>query len=71
VKSPEYQDGTLICPYCHMPLIGYEETYLTIKCSICKNAVGKVSIEILKKMFDDIPASLLKEWKTEMKNMTK
>lgn len=69
VKAPKYKNGTLICPYCHFPLVGVEETHLKIKCFICNKVVGKIPIEIMKRIFDDTPVSLLKEWLIEMKSV--
>jgi len=69
IKPPKYKDGTLICPHCNLPLVGVEETYFKIRCFICNGIVDKIPIKIMKKMFDDTPASLLKEWLIEMKSV--
>jgi len=52
-----------------MPLVCYEETYFTVKCTICNNVIGKVSARTLNRMFDDAPDPLLREWKIEMENI--
>lgn len=66
VKAPKYENGTLICPNCGLPLVGVEVTYFRIECFVCKQPVGKIPINIMKKLFDDTPAPLLKEWLIEM-----
>ena len=66
LKSPIYRDGMLFCPYCRMPLLTVEETHLKLKCAVCQKPLGKFPISTLKKMFDDFPKDLAKEWKLEM-----
>jgi hypothetical protein len=46
-----------------MPLLTVEETHLKLKCAVCQKPLGKLPISTLKKMFDDFPKDLAKEWK--------
>jgi len=39
---------------------------LKLKCAVCQKPLGKLPISTLKKMFDDFPKDLAKEWKLEM-----
>lgn len=65
LKPPIYRDGMLFCPYCHSPLLTIEETHLRFKCAVCQKPLGKLTISTLKKMFDDFPKELAKEWLLE------
>ncbi|MEM1564132.1 MAG: hypothetical protein QW161_05625 [Candidatus Bathyarchaeia archaeon] len=67
LKSPIYMDGILFCPYCHLPLLTIEETHFRFKCAVCQKPLGKLTVATLKRMFDDFPKEMAKEWILEMK----
>lgn len=66
LKPPIYKNGILFCPYCRLPLLAIEETHFKFKCAVCQKPLGKLTIATLKKMFDDFPRDLAKEWMLEM-----
>ncbi|MBX5321765.1 MAG: hypothetical protein QHH12_02780 [Candidatus Bathyarchaeota archaeon] len=66
LKPPIYKNGILFCPYCRSPLLTIEETHFKFKCAVCQKPLGKLTITTLKKMFDDFPKELAKEWMLEM-----
>ncbi len=66
LKSPIYKNGILFCPYCRSPLLTIEETHFKFKCAVCQKPLGKLTIATLKKMFNDFPKELAKEWMLEM-----
>ncbi|MGQ9624664.1 MAG: hypothetical protein ACUVT9_04760, partial [Candidatus Bathycorpusculaceae bacterium] len=37
------------------------------KCAVCQKTLGRLTIATLKKMFDDFPKELAKEWLLEIK----
>jgi hypothetical protein len=49
-----------------MPLLTVEETHLKLKCAVCQKLLGKFPTSTPKKMFDDFPKDLAKEWSLEM-----
>lgn len=65
LKSPIYSEGMLFCPYCRSPLLSIEEAHFKFKCAVCQKPLGKLAISTLKKMFDDFPKELAKEWLLE------
>lgn len=71
LKSPIYKNGMLFCPYCRSPLLTIEETHLRLKCAVCQKLLGKLSMATLKKMFDDFPKELAREWILEMEEQKK
>jgi transposase-like protein len=71
LKSPIYKDGMLFCPYCNSPLLTIEETHLRFKCAVCQKPLGKLTMAVLKRMFDDFPKELAKEWLLEMREQRK
>jgi len=71
LKPPIYRDGMLFCPYCQSPLLTIEETHLRFKCVVCQKPLGKLTISTLKKMFDDFPKELAKEWLLEARERRK
>lgn len=66
LKTPIYRDGILFCPYCRSPLLTIEETHFRFKCAVCQKPLGKLTVATLKRMFDDFPKELAKEWMLEM-----
>ncbi|MEM4701739.1 MAG: hypothetical protein QXZ51_06310 [Candidatus Bathyarchaeia archaeon] len=66
LKSPIYRDGILFCSYCRSPLLTIKETYFRFKCAVCQRPLGKLTMATLKRMFDDFPKELAKEWTLEM-----
>ena len=67
-KPPIYRNGELICPHCKAPLLTEERADGRFYCIFCKNEIAKLTEETMKKMIDDFPDELLKEWIIETKN---
>lgn len=64
-KPPIYRGGELICPHCNTPLLTEEGVDGKFYCKFCKENVGRLTDETMKKMADDFPADLLREWMIE------
>lgn len=64
-KPPIYRDGELVCPHCKAPLLAEEDFDGRFRCSICKGIVDRLTEETMKKMVDDFPESLFREWLVE------
>ena len=64
-KPPIYRDGELICPHCETPLLADEGLDGRFYCTFCKEEVGRLTDDTMKKMADDFPADLLREWMIE------
>jgi len=64
-KPPIYRDGELICPHCKIPLLTEEGVDGKFYCIFCKKDVGRLTDETMKRMADDFPADLLREWMIE------
>ena len=66
--SPLYSEeyGMLICPHCKYPLLTVETRKGDFKCVLCKKRVGRLSVEVMRRMLDDFPSELLREWQIEM-----
>jgi len=64
-KPPIYRDGELLCPHCQTPLLTEEGVDGKFYCAFCKREVGRLTEETMKKMVDDFPEKLLKEWMIE------
>jgi len=71
LKSPVYNEGILLCPYCNSPLLTIKETHFTFKCAVCQKPLGKLTVATLKMMFNDFPKELAKEWLLESKERRK
>lgn len=65
-QPPLYKDGELICPHCHFPLLMVENRKGEFQCFLCRKKVGRLSEEVMKKMLDDFPGEVLREWEIEM-----
>ncbi len=65
LKPPIYRDGELLCPYCRTPLLTEEAVDGRSFCVFCKREVDRLSEEAMKKMVDDFPEDVLREWMTE------
>jgi len=70
-KSPIYKNGMLICPYCFAPLLAIEETHFKLKCAICGKQLGKLNVSVIKKIAENFPKELAKEWLIEIKTRQK
>jgi len=64
-KPPIYRDGELVCPHCDTPLLTEEGMDGKFYCLFCQNEVGRLTEESMKRMVDDFPTDLLKEWVIE------
>jgi len=64
-KPPIYRDGELVCPHCDTPLLTEEGMDGKFYCVFCQNEVGRLTEESMKRMVDDFPTDLLKEWVIE------
>jgi uncharacterized Zn finger protein (UPF0148 family) len=64
-KPPIYRDGELVCPHCKTPLLTEEGVDGKFYCAFCKKEVGRLTDETMRRMADDFPANLLKEWMIE------
>jgi len=71
LKPPIYEKGILFCPYCNSPLLSIEETHWKFRCAVCQKTLGRLTISTLKKMFDDFPKELAKEWLLEARERRK
>jgi uncharacterized Zn finger protein (UPF0148 family) len=69
-KPPLYRDGELICPNCKTPLLTDEGLDGKFYCAFCKREVGRLTEETMKRMVDDFPAELLREWLIEMQSLS-
>lgn len=67
-KEPAlYEDGELICPHCRYPLFSVENRMGEYECFLCGGLIDKLTDEVMRKMLDDFPDELLREWQIEMK----
>ena len=64
-KPPIYHNGELVCPHCETPLLTEEGMDGKFYCTFCRKEVGRLTDETMKRMADDFPADLLKEWVIE------
>ena len=64
-KPPIYRDGELVCPHCKTPLLTDEGVNGKFYCTFCKEEVGRLTDETMRRMADDFPADLLREWMIE------
>ncbi|MCD6088985.1 hypothetical protein J7K07_04625 [Candidatus Bathyarchaeota archaeon] len=60
--------GELICPHCKAPLLTEERADGRFYCIFCKNEIANLTEETMKRMVDDFPDDLLREWIIETKN---
>ena len=64
-KAPVYRDGELVCPHCGTPLLTEETADGRFRCVFCGGEVSRLTEETMKKMIDDFPKRLIKEWLVE------